>query len=152
MSNNSEIEDDNINRNKPRVHRPHSIYFMQDWEWMYCNAWCRMRLNVCWTKWLLTFSCSDHAPNHRSIIIFLCTRPILFAWTEGHALWWSLSYTKLLASLFIWSTVAGSTDMTQPSMDHCHGPLPSFIGPAIGVEALLPNHHLQCTGVSASSL
>ena len=85
---------------------------------------------------LLTFPCSDHAPNHRSVLIFFCTLPILFTCTEEHALWWSLSNTKLLASLFIWSTVAGSTDMTQPLMDHCHGPLPSFTGPAIGVEAL----------------
>ena len=38
-------------------------------------------------------------------------------------MWCSLSYIKLLASLFLWNTVAGSTDMAWPSMDHCHGPL-----------------------------
>ena len=91
----------------------------------------------------------DHASNHRSVLIFFCTLSILFTCTEGHALWWSLSYTKLLASLFIWSTVARSTDMTWPLMDHCHGPLPSFTGPTIGVEALSPNHRRRCAGAWA---
>ena len=92
---------------------------------------------------LLTCSCSDHALNYRSVLIFFCTLPSLFTCTEGHSLWWSLTYTNLLASLFIWSTtVAGSTDMTQPWMNHCHGP--SFTGQTIGVEAR--NHRHRCAG------
>ena len=80
---------------------------------------------------------------------------IMLACTEGHELRWSLSYIKLLASLFIWCTVAGSTDMAWPLMDHCHDPLLALAwntiitGSAIGAnefmgnafeEALLPNH------------
>ena len=37
-----------------------------------------------------SFLCSEHAPNHRSVLIFLCRYPILHACTEGHKLWWSL--------------------------------------------------------------
>ena len=60
--------------------------------------------------------------------MFICTFPnILFACTEEHELWCSLSYIKLLASLFIWSTVAGSTDMAWSSIAYCHGPLLALV-------------------------
>ena len=50
-----------------------------------------------------------HLVNVLSSFLFVYTFCIPMAWTEGHELWWSLSYIKLLASSFIWSTVAGST-------------------------------------------
>ena len=73
----------------------------------------------------------------------------MFTCTEGHALWWSLSNSKLLASLFIWSTVAGNNDMKRPLMDHCYGPLPLFTESAIGAVALSLNHRRQCAGTQA---
>ena len=104
----------------------------------------------------LTLLCSNHAPKHCSALIFLCTFPNILLHTRIHELWWSLSYIKLLASMFIWCTVAGNTDMAWPLMDHFHG---SFLalawstiitGSAIGAkkfmynaleEALSPKRH-----------